>query len=142
MDRELKKEMKEEGDADPEDEAFLDRIVDHSQVSKYEIIQAAEALHQEAHNLEHGNYEIMQVVNLFVDCFNRNRKAKQEEPDQDIKPENTALMHAIKSTTTAPRQIALHKERNAMHLRVVDPFGDPHVWAIIDEGCNSVCHGQ
>ena len=27
-------------------------------------------------------------------------------------------------------------------LRYVDPIQDKHVWAIIDEGCNSCCHGE
>jgi len=36
----------------------------------------------------------------------------------------------------------LHKEINAMHLRVVDIFEDPHVWACVDDGCNSGCHSE
>ena len=27
-------------------------------------------------------------------------------------------------------------------LRVVDPIADEGVWAIIDDGCNSCCHGE
>ena len=35
-----------------------------------------------------------------------------------------------------------HKDRCTTSLRVVDPFDDPHVWVIIDEGCNSCTHSD
>ena len=35
-----------------------------------------------------------------------------------------------------------HKDIQAVNLRVVDCLKDEGVWAIIDEGCNSGCHGQ
>ena len=36
----------------------------------------------------------------------------------------------------------MHRERQARNLRVVDPFTDEFVWAIIDVACNSNCHGE
>ena len=30
----------------------------------------------------------------------------------------------------------------ALSLRVVDPIADEGVWAVIDDGCNSCCHGE
>ena len=27
------------------------------------------------------------------------------------------------------------------HLRVIDIYRDKHVWGVLDEGCNSTCHG-
>ena len=26
-------------------------------------------------------------------------------------------------------------------MRIVNPLKSPHVWAVIDDGCNSACHG-
>ena len=33
-------------------------------------------------------------------------------------------------------------DNQTLNLRVVDPIADDCVWAIIDEGCNSCCHGE
>ena len=34
------------------------------------------------------------------------------------------------------------KDNQTRNLRVVDPIADEGVWAIIDDGCNSCCHGE
>ena len=34
------------------------------------------------------------------------------------------------------------KDNRTLSLRVVDPIADEGVWAIIDDGCNSCCHGE
>ena len=34
------------------------------------------------------------------------------------------------------------KDNQTLNLRVVDPFADEGVWAIIDDGCDSCCHGE
>ena len=36
----------------------------------------------------------------------------------------------------------MHQDKCTTALRVVDPFTDPHVWAIVDEGCNSCTHSD
>ena len=33
-------------------------------------------------------------------------------------------------------------DNQTLSLRVVDPIADDRVWAIIDDGCNSCCHGE
>ena len=33
-------------------------------------------------------------------------------------------------------------DNQTLSLRVVDPIEDDGVWAIIDEECNSCCHGE
>ena len=33
-------------------------------------------------------------------------------------------------------------DNQTLSLRVVDPIADDGVWAIIDEVCNSCCHGE
>ena len=35
-----------------------------------------------------------------------------------------------------------HKEKSPTNLRVVDPFEDEGVWAIVDDGCNSCTHSR
>ena len=50
-----------------------------------------------------------------------------------------------RGTTHQPKNPApalTHKDNNAANLRVVDPFDDPHIWAIIDDGCDACCHGE
>jgi hypothetical protein len=37
-------------------------------------------------------------------------------------------------------QMVLMKDIQATQLRVVDPYEDPHIWAVVDDGCNSSCH--
>ena len=34
------------------------------------------------------------------------------------------------------------KDNQTLKLRVVDPIADEGVWAIVDDGCNSCCHGE
>ena len=33
-------------------------------------------------------------------------------------------------------------ELQTRELRVIDPYDDPNVWVIVDEGCNSCCHSE
>ena len=50
------------------------------------------------------------------------------------------MVHAAVKPISIPT--LTHVDKNATNLRVVDPLTDPHVWAIVDEGCNSGCHGE
>jgi len=40
----------------------------------------------------------------------------------------------------AGEKVVLMKDKQATQLRVVDPYEDPHIWAVVDDGCNSSCH--
>ena len=40
----------------------------------------------------------------------------------------------------AGEKVVLMKVIQASQLRVVDPYEDPHIWAVVDDGCNSSCH--
>ena len=42
-----------------------------------------------------------------------------------------------------PPPVAIfHKDKGPTHLRIVDPFDDEGVWAIVDEGCNVCTHSD
>ena len=36
----------------------------------------------------------------------------------------------------------MHQDKCSTSLRVVDPYTDPDVWAIVDDGCNSCTHSD
>ena len=40
----------------------------------------------------------------------------------------------------AGEKVVLMKEMQAAQSRIVDPYEDPHIWAVVDDGCNSSCH--
>ena len=63
------------------------------------------------------------MVQLFLDCSDR------------------ATASSI--TFVSFREQPMHfKDNQTLNLRVVCPFADEGVWAIIDDGCNSCCHGE
>ena len=63
------------------------------------------------------------MVHLFLDCVDRATAA---------------------STAFIPfREQPMHfKDNQTLNLRVVDPIADGGVWAMIDDVCNSCCHGE
>ena len=81
---------------------------------------------------------------MFIDCADRAIAA----PDLDT-------THGLKRTLTGFQPTAmvcamqkdcyvatLHKDSCPTNLRVVDPYDDPHVWAIVDDGCNACTHSD
>ena len=73
--------------------------------------------------LSDGDHEQAMMVQLFLDCVDR----------------ATASCAAFVSFREQP----MHFYNNqTLNLRVVDPIADEGVWAIIDDGCNSCCHGE
>ena len=40
------------------------------------------------------------------------------------------------------RVVTYMPELQAMHIRTVDPYADPGVWGIVDDGCNSCCRSH
>ena len=63
------------------------------------------------------------MVQLFLDCIDR----------------ATVSSTAFVSFREQPMHI---KDNQTLDLRVVDPIADEGVWAIINDGCNSCCHGK
>ena len=63
------------------------------------------------------------MVQLFLDCVDR----------------ATASSTAFVSFRERPMHF---KDNQTLNLRVVDPIAHEGVWAIIDDGCNSCCHGE
>ena len=35
-----------------------------------------------------------------------------------------------------------HADTQTVNVRVVDPYEDEHVWALVDDCCNSSCHSE
>ena len=69
-----------------------------------------------------GINEQSAMVQLFLDCVDR-----ATEP-------STAFVSF--------REQPMHfNDNQTLSLRLVDPIADDGVWAIIDDGCNSCCHG-
>ena len=46
-----------------------------------------------------------------------------------------------KFSRAASRQL-MRDDLHCIDLEVVDPMESQYVWAIVDEGCNSCCHGE
>ena len=63
------------------------------------------------------------VIQLFLDCVDR----------------ATAPSTAFVSFQEQPMHF---NDNQTLSLRVVDPIADVGVWAIIDDECNSCCHGE
>ena len=73
--------------------------------------------------LSDGDYEQSVKVQLFLDCIDR----------------ATASSTAFVSFREQPMHI---EDNKTLNLQVVDPIADEGVWAIIDDVCNSCCHGD
>ena len=73
--------------------------------------------------LSDGEYEQSMTVQLFLDCVDR----------------ATAPSTAFVSFREQPMHF---NDNQTLSLQVVDPIADEGVWAIIDDGCNSCCHGE
>ena len=52
--------------------------------------------------------------------------------------ENVAMMYQFPEEEPA----SYMPELQTTELRVIDPYEDPNVWVIVDEGCNSCCHSE
>ena len=66
--------------------------------------------------------QMMMIVQLSLDCIHR--------------------ANASSTAFVSLREQPMHFHDNqTLNLRVIDPIADG-VWAIIDDGCNSCCHGE
>ena len=77
---------------------------------------------EQASRLEDGDYEPSAMVQSFLDCVDRTREQH--------------------TTFVSCRERPMHEDdQKSQALRVVDPIMDDGVLMIVDDGCNSCCHG-
>ena len=96
-----------------------------------EVIKKASAfLNQDVAALEPGMYKVSDTVNMWLDCLDRAQQAATAS-------QPTAMMawEAWNAWNEMP-------ETQNTKLRVVDPLEDEGIYAIIDDACNSCCHGE
>ena len=70
--QELAKSLSEEtSSVSAEEQALLDRVGEHDTISKAQIVRAAEVMLAESRQLEDGDYTLISIGNLFIDCADR-----------------------------------------------------------------------
>ena len=89
----------------------------------------------ESRQLDAGDYTLLSIGNMFLDCADRALIIASAVPM--VQP--TAM---VVTTDKKALVATLHKDNCTTSLRVVDPYTDPGVWAIVDEGCNSCTHSD
>ena len=73
--------------------------------------------------LSNGDFQQSTMLQLHLHCVDRTA-------------ESTTAFVSI-------RDRPMHSEDNqTLNLRAVDPIVDDSIWAYIDDGCNSCCHGE
>ena len=78
---------------------------------------------EQGSRLSDGDYEQSAMAQLFLACV-----------DRATEPSTAFVLF---------REQPMHfNDNQTLNLPVVDPIADHGVWAIIDEGCNSRCHGD
>ena len=104
-------------------EELADRVSRDTTITKQQIDLATRMMLEQVSRLSDGEYEQSVMVQLFLDCVDR----------------ATASSTAFVSFREEP----MHFENNqTLNIRIVDPIADEGVWAIIDDECNSGCHGE
>ena len=102
------------------DEELANRVLKDTKITKRQLDLATRLMLEHVSRLSDGNYEQSAMVKLFLDCVDES---------------STAFVSF--------RERPMHFDDNqTLSLRVVDPIADDGVWAIIDDGCNSSCHGE
>ncbi len=74
-------------------------------------------------------------MDMHADCLGQASVTWPADEPTTVAAASTAHMAVDACTRT-------HMEEQCSSLRVVDPFIDDGVWAIIDDACNSCCHGE
>ena len=105
------------------DEELADQVSKDTTITKQQIDLATRMMLEQVSRVSDGDYEQSMRVQLFLDCVDR----------------ATASSTACVSFGEQPMQI---KDNQTLNLRVVDPIVHEGVWSIIDDGCNSCCHGE
>ena len=103
-------------------EELADRVTRDATITKQQIDLATRMMLDQISSLSDGYYEQSMAIQLFLDCI-------------DLA---TASSTVFVSFWSSPCISMITKH---LSLRVVDPIADEGV-AIIDDGCNSCCHGE
>ena len=136
-----------------EEQGMLDRIGEHDTISREQIISAAELMLDESRRLEGGDYTLLSIGNMFIDCADRVLSVPAPRPAKKVPTAMVATATIGPTCLTMTRDdvcpsskqalvAAVHEDKCTRKLRVVDPYTDPHVWAIVDDGCNSCTHSD
>ena len=124
------KQQKEWKDSLPEptaeEQAMLMRVMDHRRISKQELDLAINLVTAKVHALQDTTegFSLLEVCDGFLDSA--------DEACESSRGRRTAFVNARRTRT----------ETQNMKLRVVDPLNDAGVWVIVDDACNSCCHGS
>jgi len=113
------------------EQVLLDSVSDHEHLTREQAIAAAKQMITECEQLEPGDYKMLDIATMFVDCGDRAIAASDVHMNAG---KRTAMMFS-KEKSTMP-------ERGTTKLRVVDPYEDEGIWAIVDEGANSNTHSD
>ena len=105
------------------DEELANRVLKDTLITKRQLDFATRLMLEQVSRLSDGNCEQSAVVPFFLDCVER-----------AIEPSTAFVLFR--------EQLTHSNDNQTLSLRVVDPIADDGVWAIIDEECNSCCHGE
>ena len=96
---------------------------------------------------EEAEYNMIDIANMFLDQCDRAKvipvvpvasQAPPSQPEQKV-----AMMHTRPtgrfSSLEQVSAVVYHRELQAVNIPIIDPYTDPGVWAIVDDGCNSCC---
>ena len=101
---------------------LTNRVLKETTITKRQLDLATRMMLEQVSRLSDGDDERAAMVQFFLDC-----DRVTETP--------TAFLSF--------RERPMHFDDNqTLSLRVVDPIADEGVWATIDDGCNSCCHGE
>jgi len=131
-----------------EEQALVDCVNEHDTISREQIVCAAELMLAESRRLLPGEYSLLSIGKMFIDCADRaitspspivpvpeRRRPRETAPA----PSPTAIVMTLEKEALVA---TLHKDNCPTNLRVVDPFTDAGVWALVDDGCNSCTHSD
>ena len=104
-------------------EELADRVTKDTTITKQRLDLATRMMLDQMSRLSNGDYEQSMAIQLFLDCIDR----------------ATAPSTACVSFREQPTHF---NDNHTLNLRVVDPIADEGVWAMIDDGCISCCHGD
>jgi hypothetical protein len=166
--RDLAKELSDETPwRSKEEQVLLDSVSDHEHISREQAIEAAKLMVVECEQLAEGNYTMLSIANMFLDCGDRaitasdvrmtaNKRVAQRsglDEERAAYVFTTEQREKLRGTIKAwwgleyedimpDKAIPMMPERGNTSLRIVDPYEDPGVWCIVDEGANSNTHGE